>query len=258
MDLATVIGIISAFSLVILAIMSGGMLIIFISIPSAMIVVGGTMGATLINYPLGQVLGVINVLKKVFFHKVISPKSTIPLIVQFASKARKDGILALESMVKEVDDSFLQKGVQLAVDGLEPTSIREILEKEIDFLEERHKLGSEIFTTMGTFAPALGLIGTLIGLVQMLQSMEDPSSIGPAMAIALLTTFYGAILANLVFLPIAGKLRTRSQEEILAKDLIREGILAISAGDNPRIVEQKLHAFLAPKLRESSFDKGKK
>lgn len=255
MDIATVIGIISAFSLVLIAIMSGGMLSVFISIPSVMIVAGGTMGATLINYPLGQILGVANVLKKAFFHKLISSKSIIPLLVEFASKARKDGILALESMLKEVDDSFLQKGVQLAVDGLEPTSIREILEKEIEFLEERHSLGSEIFTTMGTFAPALGLIGTLIGLVQMLQSMEDPSSIGPAMAIALLTTFYGALLANLVFLPIAGKLKTRSKEEVLSKDLIREGILSIAAGDNPRIVEQKLHAFLAPKLRESSFDK---
>lgn len=257
MDLATVVGIFSAFSLVIIAIMSGGMLAVFISIPSMMIVGGGTIGATLINYPLGQVLGVVNVLKNAFFHKGIRAASVIPMLVDFSGRARKDGILALESASKEIDDKFLQKGIQLAIDGLEPQSIQDILEREIEFLEERHKLGSEIFTTMGTFAPALGLIGTLIGLVQMLQNMDDPSSIGPAMAVALLTTFYGAILANLVFLPISGKLSTRSQEEILIKSLMKEGIMAIAAGDNPRVVEQKLHAFLSPKLRESSFDKGK-
>ena len=132
-------------------------------------------------------------------------------------------------------------------------SIQDILEREIDFLEDRHKLGSEIFTTMGTFAPALGLIGTLIGLVQMLQSMNDPSSIGPSMAVALLTTFYGALLANIVCLPIAGKLKNRSSSEVMMKELMTEGIISIAKGDNPRIIEQKLNAYLPPQLRESSF-----
>lgn len=229
----------------------------FINIPSAMIVGGGTIGATLINYPFGRVLGVMGVMKNAFFNKTLKTDSIIPMMVNYASRARKDGILALESVTSQVDDTFLKKGIQLAVDGFEPQSIRDILDREVEYLDERHQLGAEIFSTMGTFAPALGLIGTLVGLVQMLNNMEDPGSIGPSMAVALLTTFYGALLANLVFIPISGKLKTRSKEEMLVKELVREGILAIAAGDNPRVVEQKLHAFLAPKLRESTFNDSK-
>jgi len=146
----------------------------------------------------------------------------------------------------------LRKGVQLAIDGLEPQEISEILETEIDFVRSRHQLGAEIFTTMGTFSPALGMIGTLIGLVQMLQTMDDASKIGPAMAVALLTTFYGSIMANIVCLPIAGKLRTRSKEEVLTKEMAIQGIASLSNGDNPRILEQKLQAFIPPNQRESS------
>jgi len=171
--------------------------------------------------------------------------------VDFAGKARKDGILALESHLSEVEDSFLVKGLGLAIDGLEPHAIGDILSTEIEFVEMRHRLGAEIFTTMGTFAPAVGMLGTLIGLVQMLMVMNDPSKIGPPMAVALLTTFYGILLANLLFLPVAGKLRTRSRQEILLKQLILEGIMSIQSGDNPRIVEQKLKAFIAPRERES-------
>ena len=147
----------------------------------------------------------------------------------------------------------MKKGLQLSVDGLEPNSIREILQTEIVAIQDRHKLGSDIFTTIGTFAPALGMIGTLIGLVQMLQTMNDPSTIGPAMAVALLTTFYGALLANILCLPIAGKLKNRSNDEVMMKELMAEGIIAIAKGDNPRIIEQKLNAYLPPQLRENSF-----
>jgi chemotaxis protein MotA len=139
------------------------------------------------------------------------------------------------------------------VDGLEPQSIQEILATEVGYLRERHQSGAEIFATMGNFAPALGMIGTLIGLVQMLQSMEDPSTIGPAMAVALLTTFYGSVLANLVCMPIAGKLRTRSKEETLVKEMILEGVVSLTKGENPRILEQKMLSFVPPKLRSSSF-----
>ena len=141
----------------------------------------------------------------------------------------------------------------MSVDGLEPGSIQNILETEISFLRERHQLGAEIFATMGTFAPALGMIGTLIGLVQMLQSMDDPSSIGPAMAVALLTTFYGSLIANLVCMPIAGKLKTRSKEETLAKEMITEGVISLTKGENPRILEQKMLAFVSPSQRQSHF-----
>jgi chemotaxis protein MotA len=205
----------------------------------------------MINYPLKEVLGVIGVVRNVFFSKVSSAKDIIKQFGEFSNKARREGILALESEVKNIDEEFLQKGLQLSIDGLEPASIREILETEISSVRDRHKLGAEIFTTMGTYAPALGMVGTLIGLVQMLQSMSDPSSIGPAMAVALLTTFYGAVAANLVCMPIAGKLKTRSSEEVLVKELMLEGVICLSNGENPRIVEQKLMAFLPPNQREA-------
>lgn len=250
MDLATVLGICSAFGLVYVAIAMGSGIAIFIDLPSLMIVGGGTLGATMIHYPLREVLGVIKVVQKALFTKTLPVKATISRFVAFAQKARKEGILALEGEIKNDKDEFLKKGVQLAIDGLEPQEIRDILETEVDFIRSRHQLGAEVFSTMGTFAPALGMIGTLIGLVQMLQSMDDPSKIGPSMAVALITTFYGAIMANIVFLPIAGKLRTRSKEEVLTKDMTIEGIISLSSGENPRILEQKLKAFVPPNQRK--------
>ncbi len=250
MDIATVLGIVSAFGLVLIAIFMGGGLGLFINIPSLMIVVGGTLGATMINYPLKDVLGVIKVVKNALFTKNIPVQDLIKQFIDFAQKSRKEGILSLEGEIKNLDNEFLKKGIQLSIDGLEPQEIRTIMETELDFLRARHQLGAEIFTTMGTFAPALGMIGTLIGLVQMLQTMDDPSSIGPAMAVALLTTFYGSIMANIVCMPIAGKLKTRSKEEGLIKEMTIEGVISLSNGDNPRIIEQKLHAFIPPSMRE--------
>lgn len=253
MDLATVAGVVSAFGLVFAAIFMGGGMESFIDVPSMLIVIGGTIGATLINFPLKSVLGVVKVVRNAFFSKVTSVPEVIGRFVDYATKARREGILALESSMAEVDDQFLAKGLQLTIDGLEPKSIEEILETEIDYIRTRHTMGAEIMATMGTFSPALGMIGTLIGLVQMLQNMSDPSKIGPAMAVALLTTFYGAVLANILFNPLAGKLRNRSKEEILIKELMLNGILAIARGDNPRIIEQKLHSFIPPDLRKSVF-----
>jgi chemotaxis protein MotA len=252
MDIATVLGVISAFGLVFLAIFMGGGIQLFINLQALMIVVGGTMGATMINYPLNEVFGVFSVVKKALFTKNIVSNDLIKIFMNFAHKSRKEGILALESELKQVKDDFLIKGVQLSIDGLEPNEIRDILDTELDFIKNRHQLGAEIFTTMGSFAPALGMIGTLIGLVQMLQSMEDPSTIGPAMAVALLTTFYGSIMANIICMPIAGKLRTRSREEALTKEITIQGIMSLSSGDNPRILEQKLQAFIPPNERRSS------
>lgn len=250
MDIATILGVISAFGLMCIAISMGGGIQLFINIPALMIVVGGTLGATMINYPVKDVLGVFKVVKKALFAKKISVTELIKRFVTFAKKSRKEGILALEGDIKDENDEFLRKGVQLAIDGLEPQEIGEILETEIDFVRSRHQLGAEIFITMGTFSPALGMIGTLIGLVQMLQTMDDASKIGPAMAVALLTTFYGSIMANIVCLPIAGKLRTRSKEEVLTKEMAIQGIASLSNGDNPRILEQKLQAFIPPNQRE--------
>ncbi len=254
MDLATLIGIVLAFSLVLISIIMGSGLGLFINIPSLMIVVGGTLGATMVRHPLGEVIGMIKVVKNVFFAKTWSPEEVVDKFLDFADKSRKEGILALESELPNLDDSFLIKGLQLAIDGAEPDAIREILETEIDYLQERHQAGAEILDTMGTFFPAMGMIGTLIGLVQMLQTMEDPSTIGPAMAVALLTTFYGAVGANLVCLPMAGKLRTRSKEETLIKEMIIAGVIGLANGENPRLLEQKLHAFLPPSKRISRFE----
>ena len=250
MDIATLIGIIVAFGLVIISIMMGGPATWFINYPSIMIVFGGTMGATLIAYPLAEVLSVFGVVKNVFFSRTNSAGKLVPLIVNFAKKARQEGILSFESQLKDMEDPFLAKGLQLAIDGMESSAIEDVMTTEIAYVEERHRLGAEIFSTMGTFAPAVGMLGTIIGLVQMLMQMSDPSSIGAPMAVALLTTFYGTLLANLLFLPIAGKLKTRSKQEMLIKTMVIEGIISIQAGDNYRIVEQKLKAFLSPRLME--------
>ena len=249
MDIATLLGIISAFGLVVTAIFMGGGLTLFINIPSALIVIGGTLGTTLINYPLSDMLKVVSVVKNALFSEAVKANALIETFVNFANKSRREGILALEGEIKNVKGEFLKRGIQLSIDGLEPTEIKDILETEVEFIRSRHQLGAEIFTTMGTFAPALGMIGTLIGLVQMLQTMDDPSSIGPAMAVALLTTFYGSLMANLVCMPIAGKLKTRSKEEVLVKEMTVEGIISLSNGDNPRILEQKLKAFIPPNQR---------
>ncbi len=249
MDIATFIGILIAGGLVISSIIMGGNGAWFVNYPSLMIVIGGTMGATLLSYPLSEIMSVFGVAKHVFMHRSQNVNELIKLLVDFAKKARREGILSFEQEVKKLDDPFLVKGLQLAIDGMESNAIEDILSTEIQSIEERHKLGAEIFYTMGTFAPAIGMLGTIIGLVQMLMQMEDPSKIGGPMAIALLTTFYGVLLANLLFLPIAGKLKTRSKQEILISEMVMEGIISIQSGDNPRIVEQKLKAFVSPKAR---------
>jgi len=163
------------------------------------------MGATLLNYPLSEILGVFKVVKNVLIQRAPATGKLVLMMVEFAKKARREGILSFESSIKEIEDPFLSNGLQLAVDGMESSAIEEIMTTEIQFVEERHKLGAEIFATMGTFAPAGGMLGTIIGLVQMLMQMKQPSQIGAPMAVALLTTFYGTLLANLLFLPISGK-----------------------------------------------------
>ena len=252
MDLATIIGIIMSFGLVLAAIVSGSTLLIYIDVASFLIVVGGTVGATLVAYPLGQVIGVIKVFKKTLFSKVDDPSVIIENFLEYANKARREGILSLEPVIKELQDAFLKKGLQLTVDGLEPQTIQEILETEIGYLEDRHESGAEIVAALGAYAPAMGMIGTVIGLVAMLQTMSDPSTIGPAMAVALLTTFYGALLANLVFNPMSAKLKVRSKQEVLVREMTMEGILSISRGENPRIIEEKLNGYLAPGNRAVS------
>ena len=250
MDVATVIGLVSGFGLMTIAIMLGGSATVFWNFPSVLIVMGGTLASTLINYPMSDVLSVLNTLRNAFVHKAMAAEAVIERLVGFAIIAHREGILALESHANESGDDFLQKSVQLAVDGTAPELIKDILTTELAFMEDRHSTGQSILTAMGTFAPAFGMIGTLIGLIQMLTTLDDPSRIGGGMATALITTFYGSVLANVVFLPAAGKLKVRTGLELQIKEMIIEGMLSIQSGDNPRVVEQKLKAFVAPAVRK--------
>ena len=250
MDLATILGVFMAFALLGWAIVSGGSPQAFVDVPSVMIVVGGSIGAAMISIPAAKLKRMGKVLGKAVKHKETSPQKLIDDLVSYAEVARRDGILSLESMCKEIEDPFIVRGIQMAVDGTDPELIEQIMTTELDNLVERHDNGRSIFALIGKYAPAFGMIGTLIGLVAMLANMDDPSAIGPGMAVALLTTLYGAVLANVVFLPLADKLSTRSAEEVLIKTIIIKGVMSIQSGDNPRIVEQKLTTFLPPSARK--------
>ncbi len=255
MDLTTVIGIIAGAAIIVLGIQQSGSIVTFIDPASIFIVVGGTTSAIIISFPINELVGVVGVVQKTIFAKTQPVTETIATLVSFAERARREGILALERHMEEIEDEFLSKGIQLAVDGTEPELMRSILTTELDYVEKRHGSGRSILDTCGMLAPAFGMIGTLIGLVLMLQTMEDPSTIGPKMSVALITTFYGAVMANLIFIPLGNKLKRRSEEEILVKEMMIEGILSIQSGDNPRIVEQKLTSFISPKLRRAIVEK---
>ena len=252
MDLATLIGIISGFGVLIVAIASKPGSMIFINIPSILIVLGGTIAATFINFPLKDVLSAINVARKAFLHQAASPEKLIDQMIELSRKARVEGLLSLEKDVANMDDEFIKKGLQLMVDGTDTEMLREILTTELNNLEDRHSQGQAIFRAMAEYSPAFGMAGTLIGLIQMLQKLDDPSQIGGGMATALITTLYGVILANLIFIPIAGKLKTRSKEEVTGKELAIEGVCSIQAGDNPRLLRDKLITFVAPNMRSEA------
>jgi len=256
MDIATIIGIIAGFGLILISILIGGDLSIFINMPSVVIVFGGTLASTLINYPMSDVLSIVGPVKNAFFNEDAKPALLINKIIEFATIARREGILALESQASNAGDEFLEKSIQLAIDGTAPELIRDILATEVAFMEDRHSKGQAILNSAGAAAPAFGMIGTLIGLVQMLAGMDDPSQIGKGMAVALLTTLYGSILANVLFLPLAGVLKVRTASELLTREITIEGILSIQSGDNPRAVEQKLKAFLSPAQREAMKEEG--
>lgn len=247
MDLGTIIGIVAGFGLIVGSIVIGGPLTMFVDVPSILIVFGGTISVALISDSLGSVLGSVKIASFAVFNKTPDVTKTIEKIAELALAARKDGILALEKM--QIVDRFLAKGVRLAVDGVAPEEIRATLNAEMYSMSQRHKAGQALFKFMGAMAPAMGMIGTLIGLVQMLQSLDDPSSIGPAMAVALLTTFYGAIIANMVCLPIAEKLASRTKSESMNMLIVVEGVDAILKGENPRLIQDKLEGYLAPKQR---------
>lgn len=245
MDLATIIGVVSGISLIVASILLGSGLGLFFNVPSIMIVGGGTLAATLIAYPLNEFLSVIGLFLKVFIFKLSRPEDLIRQLVEISNKARKGGLLSIEGEITQIKEPFLAKALQMTVDGVNTADIAAIMQKEISLLQKQHKVGWEIFGTMGAYAPAFGMVGTLIGLVQMLATLDDPSSIGPKMAVAMITTFYGALVANLFFLPMSAKLKRRSAEETLNLTLLCEGVLSIREGEHPRLMEDKLSVYLS-------------
>ncbi len=248
MDLATLIGIIGAFAFVLMAMLMGGELSTFVDVPSVLIVFVGSLFVVLMKYNLGQFLGAAKIGIKAFMFKLEKPEDLIAKSVEMADAARKGGFLALEEA--EISNAFMQKGIDMLVDGHDADVVRATLEKDIQLTSERHIMGAGIFKSIGDVAPAMGMIGTLIGLVAMLSNMDDPKSIGPAMAVALLTTLYGAILANMVALPVSEKLVLRAEEEKLNRVLIMDAVLGIQDGQNPRVIEGLLKNYLAESKRE--------
>jgi|YNPNPStandDraft_1061719.scaffolds.fasta_scaffold01612_7 chemotaxis protein MotA len=250
MDLATVIGLFLAWGAFLGSVlMEGTHITALLNIPAAVLVIGGTMGATIFSYPLEQLKKIPLLVKKALFAEPVDMVGTVNTIINLARKARREGILVLEQETRTLENRFLSTGIQLVVDGLPPEAVRETLENEIAALQERHKAGESIFMSMGGYSPTLGVIGTVAGLVHMLSNLSDPGKMGPAIANAFIATLYGVSLANLLYLPIANKLKVRSQEEVALYTLMLEGILSIQAGDNPRVVESKIISYLPPKER---------
>lgn len=250
MDIATIIGVILGFLVVVGSCVAGGMGKAFIHIPSLALTIGGMLCATLIHFSLPQFLGIFSIIKKTILTKIPSANEIIQNMVNFAAINRRDGALALEQEIPKLKDLFFVKGMQMLVDGQDSETIRDMLTLEIDYLRDRHSTGKKILEFMGAAAPAFGMIGTLIGLVQMLKNMSSPDQIGAGMAVALLTTFYGAFAANLIFIPLAGKLGIYSKAETTAKEMIIEGVCAISDGDSPTVIREKMQIFVSQGRRK--------
>jgi chemotaxis protein MotA len=253
-DLATLIGVLAAWFLVLGTIALGSGAMTFVNIPSMIIVIGGTLGVVMMRFTLEQFIGSFKTAMKAFTYKAESPEELITVVVQLAAVARKEGLLALEN--QEINNPVLEKGINLLVDGHEPAVVRKALTTEMNETVNRHRIGQALFKSMGDAGPAMGMIGTLVGLVQMLSNMSDPKSIGPAMAVALLTTLYGAMIANMFALPVSDKLALRSHEEQMNKVIIIESILGIQDGQNPKVLEELLNNFLPKSSRDAETETG--
>jgi chemotaxis protein MotA len=254
MDLSTLLGFALGFGLIIWSMMHGGGfagLTLFVHGPAAAVVCGGAFAAVMIHFRLEEVKQMFKVVLRTFLYPLPTPSEEIERIINYATLARKEGLLALESKLKEVDDKFMAKGMQLVIDGFSADTVRDILEVEAEVSKQRHATGKKMLEQFGTFAPAFGMVETLIGLVQMLSNLSDPSKIGAGMAGALVGTFYGAFAANMVFLPMAGKLDQRNKQEAQLRELMIAGIVAIQSGEKPQLIKEKLKGFLAPADREA-------
>lgn len=244
MDLGILFGFLGTWILIIWAILAGGEMLWFINAPGLILVVGGSVTIVFFAFPASAVKRIFKVAKKAFFCKPMPLDKLIEEMVRYAEIARRDGILSLENSTKDIENDFIVSGIQMAVDGSDPEMIEHVMLNQLENTVERHAQGRSIFEALGKYSPAFGMIGTLVGLVIMLMNMDDPSMIGPGMAVAILTTMYGAIIANAVALPIADRLARRSTEEVLYMTIIIKGVMSIQSGDNPRVVEQKLRTFL--------------
>ncbi|MBI4613016.1 MAG: motility protein A [Planctomycetes bacterium] len=253
MDITTWIGIASLLVIAAVGIMlTTDQYMVYVNPPSALITFGGAIASVILAFPLTKLRPLQGVLRKVFTQEDRSAVALIDNLVRYAEIARRDGILALEGQTSEIDDEFLVKGIQLAVDGTDPELIFQTMSTELDYLKERHDEGKKIIQCLGIYCPAWGMIGTLIGLVAMLIQLDDPSQVGKGMAVALLTTLYGALATYMFFFPMTDKLAMRSKEERLMKEIVIRGVMSIQSGDNPRIVAQKLKIFLPPKYRKAA------
>lgn len=256
MEKTTIIGIGAGLACIIISIAMSGDVMSFVDIPSIFIVFGGVIASTIVSYPGKSLKTLKTVYMNAFKTKKIDLNEDIEMIIRIANIARREGLLALEDAMEDVDNPFLKKGIMLIVDGADTELVKNILETEITFIQERHGQGQAIILSMASYAPAFGMIGTLIGLINMLKDLSDVDALGPGMAVALITTFYGVVLANLVFTPIAKKLKAQSDSEALQKELYMEGLLSIQDGENPRIIKDKLTSFIARReLRTDDEDK---
>lgn len=256
LSMSTILGIVSGFGCIVISIMGSGNLSDFLDLSSAFVVLGGTLCATVASSSIARLKRLQKAVGIAFGQQRIDLSSDIENIISIANVARRDGLLALEELTDDMKDPFLQKAIMLVVDGSDPELIQSILETDLDFTKARHAENRGVLDAMAGYAPAFGMVGTLIGLINMLKNLSDMNSLGSNMSVALVTTFYGSILANLVFSPLSRRLKTLGDEEYLQKELMIEGVLAIQNGENPRVIREKLKSFLAKQgIDASAADK---
>jgi len=250
MDITTIFGLILGIGAVLVSfLMEGGHISSLIQAPAMLLVIGGTFGAAIITTSSVQLTSLPKLFKVILFEKKLNPQQLIDIIYDLAQKSRKNGLLSLEKELVNIGDSFLKKAIQLAIDGFETNKIREILEIEMSYIEERHKVGATFFQKLGGFSPTLGIIGTVLGLIHALGNMENSSNMAASIASAFIATLWGVALANLIYLPISDKLKVKHQDEALYLEIISEGVISLAMGDNPRVIRMKLLSFLLPNNR---------
>lgn len=250
MDKATLIGLILGIGAVLGGqALEGGSIHSIMQATAAIIVLGGTFGAVFVSFPFNDVLDGFKAIRTIIKEPVMDPYQLITQITGFANKARKEGILSLEKEIKNIEDPFMKKALTMAVDGVEPNMIREAMETEIAYTEEHGKTPSKIFKAAGGYAPTVGILGAVLGLIHVMENLNDPSKLGSGIATAFVATVYGVGSANLLFLPMANKMEVRHRHEMIMKEMCLEGVVAVSTGENPRLIEEKLTSFLSEKQR---------